>query len=270
LRLFEVQWAACTLIRLLNSNVAEETSNSKSVGHLVLAEEKATILLDEQVHAADQSPVSRHYGARDVSLINSLIGSEFVVRLPGADGTQLKRLASGDVTRRVADNPWYRTATLRYTHSLDSESSHANIQNAVIPLSSDRHEMHPESANQQLVSEKNSFNTECKPDRVENARPVCKQEPLTRPTSAATTPCQMMDTHLPEPKELGHGNPFLLFLCFSLLQEYREEIFTKVTDVSDMVFFFQQKSKKHDLTRILHRARTQFINYLQDYGFFLP
>lgn len=274
LHLFEIQWAASNSIRFADAANLEQTSNSKSVGHLVLAEEKAIAIMDEQLRATDKSVSLKSYGVRDVSLINSLIGPEYIVQLTDSKGNNLKGLAFTDVVRRPKGPSRIQSSTVSHVHSLDldpirSADLHFPSQNP-----SNRRSFHPTPTefpvylcqNQSSIDEVgSSLNASRSQDRSNvppNVLGTTETELFSRD--------RVTETRIPQPEALGYGNPFLLFLCFSLLVEYREEIFAQVNDAGDMISFFQQQSKKHKLGRILQRARVHFNRYLQDNNVFLP
>ncbi|KAL3319348.1 hypothetical protein Ciccas_001992 [Cichlidogyrus casuarinus] len=79
-------------------------------------------------------------------------------------------------------------------------------------------------------------------------------------------PVQMKDcvVELPPPDQLGAGHPFLLFLCFSLLKEYKDELMRTVQDPTDVIHFYQSMKKRHDAIKILNRARRLFDRYMRD------
>ena len=80
-------------------------------------------------------------------------------------------------------------------------------------------------------------------------------------------PVHMKDwvVELPSPDALGGGNnPFLLFLCVSLILEYKGEIIQQVHDVCDLFHLFQTRNRRHNLSNILCRARSLFDIDLKD------
>ncbi|VDK34418.1 unnamed protein product [Taenia asiatica] len=80
-------------------------------------------------------------------------------------------------------------------------------------------------------------------------------------------PVHMKDwvVELPSPDAMGGGsNPFLLFICVSMILEYREEILEQVHEVCDLFHLFQTYNKRHKLGSILNRARGLFDTYLKD------
>ncbi|XP_028669506.1 TBC1 domain family member 25 [Erpetoichthys calabaricus] len=67
---------------------------------------------------------------------------------------------------------------------------------------------------------------------------------------------------LPPPHEFGKGNPFMLFLCLSILLEHRDHIMKNNLDYNELAMHFDRLVRKHNLNRILHRAKALFADYL--------
>ncbi|KAM4696842.1 TBC1 domain family member 25 [Rhinophrynus dorsalis] len=68
---------------------------------------------------------------------------------------------------------------------------------------------------------------------------------------------------LPPPQEFGRGNPFMLFLCLSILLEHREQIMKQNMGYDELAMHFNRLVRKHNLNRVLHRAKALFADYLQ-------
>ncbi|KAJ8370144.1 hypothetical protein SKAU_G00101720 [Synaphobranchus kaupii] len=68
---------------------------------------------------------------------------------------------------------------------------------------------------------------------------------------------------LPSPQELGQGNPFMLFLCVSLLLEQRAHVMQSGLDHNELAMHFDRLVRRHSLAQVLHRARALFADYLQ-------
>ncbi|XP_075439777.1 TBC1 domain family member 25 [Ascaphus truei] len=68
---------------------------------------------------------------------------------------------------------------------------------------------------------------------------------------------------LPPPQEFGRGNPFMLFLCLSILLEHREHIMKQNMDYNELAMHFDRLVRRHNLNRALHRAKALFADYLQ-------
>ncbi|XP_037552952.1 TBC1 domain family member 25-like [Nematolebias whitei] len=82
----------------------------------------------------------------------------------------------------------------------------------------------------------------------------------TRATSlnASIKPCS-----LPPPQEFGKGNPFMLFLCLSILLEHRDHIIKNSLDYNEIAMHFDRLVRRHNLSRVLQRAKALFADYLQ-------
>ncbi|XP_011471287.2 TBC1 domain family member 25 [Oryzias latipes] len=68
---------------------------------------------------------------------------------------------------------------------------------------------------------------------------------------------------LPPPQEFGKGNPFMLFLCLSILLEHRDHIIKNALDYNELAMHFDRLVRRHNLTRVLQRAKALFADYLQ-------
>uniref|UniRef100_A0A0K8UB52 TBC1 domain family member 25 n=1 Tax=Bactrocera latifrons TaxID=174628 RepID=A0A0K8UB52_BACLA len=69
---------------------------------------------------------------------------------------------------------------------------------------------------------------------------------------------------LPPPNEFGGGNPFLMFLCLTLLLQHRQTIMKSGMDYNEIAMHFDKMVRKHDVTRVLNQARRMYINYLKE------
>lgn len=71
---------------------------------------------------------------------------------------------------------------------------------------------------------------------------------------------------LPPPGEFGGGNPFLMFLCITVLTQHREPIMTQRMDYNEMAIHFDKMVRKHDVTKVLNQARNMYESYLKQYN----
>lgn len=78
--------------------------------------------------------------------------------------------------------------------------------------------------------------------------------------TAASSPAPIS---LPPPQEFGRGNPFMLFLCLSILLEHREQIMKQNMGYDELAMHFNRLVRRHNLNRVLHRAKALFADYLQ-------
>ncbi|KAJ8259985.1 hypothetical protein GJAV_G00175750 [Gymnothorax javanicus] len=87
-----------------------------------------------------------------------------------------------------------------------------------------------------------------------------------RPASSASSPSGLEATKpasLPPPQEFGKGNPFMLFLCLSILLEHRDHIVKNGLDYNELAMHFDRLVRRHNLSRVLQRAKALFADYLQ-------
>ncbi|XP_038603774.1 TBC1 domain family member 25 [Tachyglossus aculeatus] len=85
--------------------------------------------------------------------------------------------------------------------------------------------------------------------------------PVSSPTPVSTPP--LASVSLPPPQEFGKGNPFMLFLCLAILLEHRDHIMKNSMDYNELAMHFDRLVRKHNLSKILHRAKALFADYLQ-------
>ncbi|XP_031733446.1 TBC1 domain family member 25 [Anarrhichthys ocellatus] len=90
------------------------------------------------------------------------------------------------------------------------------------------------------------------------------------PSTTANTPSSLKaettgikQCSLPPPQEFGKGNPFMLFLCLSILLEHRDHIIKNSLDYNELAMHFDRLVRRHNLSRVLQRAKALFADYLQ-------
>lgn len=68
---------------------------------------------------------------------------------------------------------------------------------------------------------------------------------------------------LPPPAEFGDGNPFLMFLCLTLLLQHRNYVIKSNMDYNETAMHFDKMVRKHNVTRVLNQARRMYSDYLK-------
>ncbi|CAC5413076.1 TBC1 domain family member 25 [Mytilus coruscus] len=68
---------------------------------------------------------------------------------------------------------------------------------------------------------------------------------------------------LPPPEEFGSGNPFLMFICLTLLLQHRDVVIQNHLEYDEMAMLFDKMVRKHDVHKVLHQARILYADYLQ-------
>lgn len=72
-------------------------------------------------------------------------------------------------------------------------------------------------------------------------------------------------TLLPPPNEFGGGNPFLMFLCLTVLLQHRNHIMSKGMDYNEMAMHFDKMVRKHNVTKVLNQARQMYARYINQH-----
>lgn len=71
---------------------------------------------------------------------------------------------------------------------------------------------------------------------------------------------------LPSPTELGGGNPFLMFLCLTILLQHRDFIMQNNLDYNEMAMHFDKMVRKHNVNKVLIQARRLYQDYLRHHN----
>ncbi|XP_011162418.1 TBC1 domain family member 25 isoform X2 [Solenopsis invicta] len=80
---------------------------------------------------------------------------------------------------------------------------------------------------------------------------------------AGTSEDQLGENSLPPPHEFGGGNPFLMFLCITLLLQHRDFVMRNQMDYNEMAMHFDKMVRRHNVIRVLNQARQLFAGYLR-------
>ncbi|XP_043288234.1 TBC1 domain family member 25 isoform X2 [Venturia canescens] len=86
---------------------------------------------------------------------------------------------------------------------------------------------------------------------------------LTALIPAGTSEDQLGIGSLPPPNEFGGGNPFLMFLCITLLLQHRDYVMRNQMDYNEMAMHFDKMVRRHNVARVLNQARQLFAGYLR-------
>ncbi len=68
---------------------------------------------------------------------------------------------------------------------------------------------------------------------------------------------------LPPPHEFGNDNPFLIFLCLTLLVQQRDHIIRNRMDYNDLAMHFDKMVRRHNVHKVLHQAQSLYAVYLR-------
>lgn len=87
--------------------------------------------------------------------------------------------------------------------------------------------------------------------------------PIDEEASEANIELRPVATSLPSPTEFGGGNPFLMFLCLTLLLQHRNYVMKNNMDYNEMAMHFDKMVRKHNVNRVLNQARRMYAEYLK-------
>ena len=76
---------------------------------------------------------------------------------------------------------------------------------------------------------------------------------------------QVVLTPLPSPQDIGHGNPFLLFLCLAMLAQHRDHIMDHNMDYDEVAMYFHKLVRQHNVYEVVHRAKSLYGIYLKKF-----
>ena len=86
------------------------------------------------------------------------------------------------------------------------------------------------------------------------------QKSIVTPTNEPSSSTRL---ELPPPQEFGNGNPFLMFLCLTLLLQHRDYIMRNGMDYNEMAMHFDKMVRKHNVLKVLSQARRLYQDYLR-------
>lgn len=68
---------------------------------------------------------------------------------------------------------------------------------------------------------------------------------------------------LPTPDEFGYGNPFLMFLCLTVLLQHRDIIMKSGMEYDELAMYFDKMVRKHNVNKVLHQTRIMYTEYIR-------
>lgn len=91
--------------------------------------------------------------------------------------------------------------------------------------------------------------------------PIQKTASVSSVTSDGSTKTSI--SSLPPPTVFGGGNPFLMFLCLTVLLQHRDYIMRNRMDYNELAMHFDKMVRKHNVNRVLNQARQMYAIYLK-------
>ena len=68
---------------------------------------------------------------------------------------------------------------------------------------------------------------------------------------------------LPSPDQFGYGNPFLMFLCLTVLLQHRDVIMKSGMEYDELAMYFDKMVRKHNVNKVLHQTRIMYTEYIR-------
>lgn len=68
---------------------------------------------------------------------------------------------------------------------------------------------------------------------------------------------------LPSPDEFGYGNPFLMFICLTVLLQHRDIIMSNGMEYDELAMYFDRMVRKHNVHKVLHQTRILYTEYIR-------
>ncbi|CAK1602961.1 unnamed protein product [Parnassius mnemosyne] len=91
--------------------------------------------------------------------------------------------------------------------------------------------------------------------------------PIQRPTAFSSVcgenSTKISISSLPSPTVFGGGNPFLMYLCLTVLLQHRDYIMRNRMDYNELAMHFDKMVRKHNVNRVLNQARQMYAIYLK-------
>lgn len=90
--------------------------------------------------------------------------------------------------------------------------------------------------------------------------------PMTNSCEEITEIKNPASSMLPPPHEFGGGNPFLMFLCLTVLLQHREIVIRNAMDYNEMAMHFDKMVRKHNVNRVMNQARQMYTGYIKQHN----
>ncbi|XP_035777349.1 uncharacterized protein LOC118458714 [Anopheles albimanus] len=182
-----------------------------------------------------------------------------------------------DATTNALDNRPPQASTLLLTHNPDLIATDVGVLEQATEASTgsgidgllDQHALNDgmASAAQQITSDALESPAPTIADST-GAQPCNAPQPSVQPAPViglSPTVAMKIAGVLPPPLEFGGGNPFLMFLCLTILLQHRDYIMKTGMDYNEMAMHFDKMVRKHNVTRVLNQARQMYAEYRRLY-----
>lgn len=118
----------------------------------------------------------------------------------------------------------------------------------------------PEETNEQAMMNSCEEASEITPTVVDRQIITMQKSEIAPPPEMSASSNRL---ELPSPADFGNGNPFLMFLCLTLLLQHRDYIMRTGMDYNEMAMHFDKMVRKHNVIKVLSQARRLYQDYLR-------
>lgn len=231
----------------------------------------ATRVPVEQAGGSDEDDDSQGYEPMTTSMTRELsMELDCLNRRLFEDQDQLKDKTASETTKQVCNGVGPRgdassshvTVTHPRRRSSDSEESASPTRVARAASSSNQ-------TSEGYVSEEGGTGTSSREASTETLDSgVVSSNPLSQTCEATAVPSHAASKNaskprLPPPQDLGGGNPFMMFLCLTLLIQHRDVIMRSNMDYNELAMHFDKMVRRHHLQKVLQQTRALFAEYLR-------
>lgn len=231
----------------------------------------ATRVPIEQTIGSDEDDDSQGYEPMTTSMTRELsMELDCLNRRLFDDAEQSKDKTDCETTKQICNGVGTRgvTPSLQATvapprrRSSDSEES-ASPTRVVRAASSSN------QTSEGYVSEEGGTGTSSREASTETLDSgVVSNNPLSQTCEATAVPSHAASrnagkSRLPPPQDLGGGNPFMMFLCLTLLMQHRDVIMRSNMDYNELAMHFDKMVRRHHLQKVLQQTRALFAEYLR-------
>ncbi|CAH2067084.1 unnamed protein product, partial [Iphiclides podalirius] len=91
--------------------------------------------------------------------------------------------------------------------------------------------------------------------------PVARSAAFSSTSNESSTKISI--SSLPAPTVFGGGNPFLMYLCLTVLLQHRDYVMRNRMDYNELAMHFDKMVRKHNVNRVLNQARQMYAIYLK-------
>lgn len=184
-----------------------------------------------------------------------------------SDENEIRRSRRDNVF--VWENPLHQTSPGKPVANMDTQDEEQDDFASIVDESSSMKTVTPIRILNAPKPNKNTMDV-TEDTTIRNVETETRQDISDMNIVALTSSCEEVTENkssalLPPPNEFGGGNPFLMFLCITVLLQHRDHIIGNSMDYNEMAMHFDKMVRKHNVTRVLNQARQMYARYLKQH-----